>query len=235
MKQNMKDNIIWIIFAGMGALFLVIGIFISANTLNYKNAIDTTGTITSISTSHDSNGDSKHEVYVSYMANGRFYESRLNSYASNFYQGKQLDIYYDKYDPSKIGVKSLDLLCLIFPGIGLIFFIIGSSALVLKRKKNSLEKRLKSMGNAVYAKYTETIINTSYTVNGKSPYNIICEWINPADNQKYIFKSKNIWFNPENTLMERGIVQIPVYIDPNNVKKYYVDVDFILSGVNDLS
>lgn len=41
--------------------------------------------------------------------------------------------------------------------------------------------------------YVETIVNSSYRVNGRHPYRIICEWNNPLDSKKYIFKSKNIW------------------------------------------
>ena len=235
MKKSIKENLVWLIFAGIGLIFTIVGIFVSINIFNYENKIDTTGTITRITTSRDSDGDTSHIVYVSYNVRGSYYESKLNSYSSTFYEGKTIDIYYDQNDPNKIGVKSLDLVFLIFPGIGLLFLVIGSSGLIIMKKKSSLEKRLKISGTTIYATYVETVMNTSYRVNGRSPYNIICEWINPADNQKYIFKSKNIWYNPSNTIAERNIQQFPVYIDPNNMKKYAVDVDAILENVVDLS
>ena len=53
--------------------------------------------------------------------------------------------------------------------------------------------------------------------------NIITDTIN--DSKKYIFKSKNIWINPENTIIERNIKQFPVYINRNDIKKYFVDID----------
>ena len=235
MKQNIKENLVWIIFASIGLIFTIVGIFISTNIFNYENKIDTVGTITRITSSRDSDEDTSHTVYVSYNVRGKAYESKLNSYSSSFYEGKTIDIYYDQTDPNKIGIKSLDLVFLIFPGMGLLFLVIGSSGLIVNKKKNSLEKRLKISGTAIYATYVETIMNTSFQVNGRSPYNIICEWNNPADNQKYIFKSKNIWYNPENTIAERNIQQFPVYIDPNNMKKYAVDIDAILENIVDLS
>ncbi|MDE5631157.1 MAG: DUF3592 domain-containing protein, partial [Bacilli bacterium] len=210
-------------------------IIISINIFNYDNAVDTIGTITSISTSHKSNGDTSHIVYVTYNVDGNAYESRLNSYSSSFYEGKTIDIYYDQNNPHKIGVKSMDLVFLVFPAVGLIFLVIGGSVLIVKKKKSNLEKRLKENGTAIYATYVETIMDTSLKVNGKSPYNIICEWSDPSNNQKYIFKSKNIWFNPENTIAERNIQQFPVYIDPSNIKKYAVDVESLLENVVDLS
>ena len=66
-----------------------------------------------------------------------------------------------------------------------------------------------------------------YRVNGRHPYRIICEWSNPLDNKKYIFKSKNIWINPEDIIIERDIQQFPVYINRDNMKKYVVDIDIL--------
>lgn len=235
MKKNLKEYIIWLIFGLLGLIFLVIGVFISFNTFNYSNKVDISGVISRIETKRDSDGDTDLDVYVSYRVNGTSYESRLNGYSSSYYEGKTIEIYYDKDDPNKIGNKSLDLVFLVFPGIGLIFFLIGGTGLFLKAKRGSQTKKLKINGTVVYATYTETVYNSSYQVNGRSPYNIICEWNNPTDGNKYIFKSDNIWVNPENIIKEKNIETIPVYIDPNNLKKYYVDVDSILNDVVDLS
>lgn len=234
-KYNSTERIVWLGFSIIGLIFLIVGIFISFNTFNYSNKVDISGVISRIETRRDSDGDTDHDVYVSYRINGTSYESRLNGYSSSYYEGKTIEIYYDKDDPNKIGNKSLDLVFLVFPGIGLLFFLIGGTGLLVKAKRGSLAKKLKINGTVVYATYTETVYNSSYHVNGKSPYNIICVWDNPADGNKYIFKSDNIWVNPENIIMEKNIQTIPVYIDPNNLKKYYVDVDSILNNVVDLS
>ena len=233
MKENKVENLIWIIFAIVGAIFVIIGLTVMKNKLNYENKVDTKGTITEILSYRDSTGDEEHEVYVSYTVGGRRYRAKLNGYSSSFYEGKEIKIYYDKDNPSKIGVKSLDLLFLIFPGIGLIFLIIGGTGILVKINKRKLEKRLKENGELIYANYVETVLNTSYRVNGKCPYNIICEWNNPLDNNKYIFKSKNIWINPENIIKEKNIKQFPVYID-NNKKKYTIDIEFLTKNIVDL-
>ena len=86
--------------------------------------------------------------------------------------------------------------------------------------------RLKENGLLIYANYIEAVLNTSYIVNGKSPYKIICEWVNPTGGNKYTFKSKNIWTNPENIIKERGIKQFPVFF--NNEKNYLVDTEFLI-------
>ena len=228
MKQEKSEYLLWGIFFTIGLIFVIIGSIICLNIFNYKNKIDTNGTITHITSDRDyDNENIDHDVYVKYTVNDREYESRLNSYSSSFYEGKQIKIYYDKNNPNLIGVKSLDLLFLIFPGIGLIFFIIGATGLIIKIKKNISGNKLKETGNRIDAKYIETTLNTTYSINGKSPYNIICEWINPTDSKTYTFKSKNLWYDPEDIIYRKKITTFPVYVDMNNIKKYIVDTDIL--------
>ena len=235
MKENKLENLIWIIFASIGAIFVIVGLVVSVNIFNYENKVDTVGTITEISSYYSNNKHNRnYEVYVSYTVDGKEYESTLNSYSSSFYKGKEIDIYYDKDNPSKIGVKSLDLVFLIFPGLGLIFLIVGGIGILVKINKRKSEKNLKENGKLIYANYVETVLNTSYRVNRKYPYNIICEWDNALDSKKYIFKSKNIWINPENIIKEKDIKQFPVYIDNNNKKNYVIDIDILTKNIVDL-
>ena len=235
MKENKIENLVFIMFASIGAIFFIIGLVALGNIFNYENKVDTVGTITEISSYYSNNKhDKNYEVYVSYIVDGREYNSKLNGYSSSFYKGKEIDIYYDKDDPSKIGKKSLDSLFWIFPGMGLIFLIIGGTGILVKFNKRKSEKNLKETGELIYASYVETVLNTSYRVNGRCPYNIICEWNNPLDNKKYIFKSKNIWRNPEHIIEENNIKQFPVYIDNNNKKKYTIDIDILTNDIVDL-
>ena len=226
MKDNKKETLMWTIFAIIGTIFVAVGLILFGSVFNSANKVETTGIITRISLSGSSENES-YKVYVSYVVKGDEYESILNGYSSSFYEGKEVEIYYDKDNPNKIGMKSLDLLILIVPGIGLIFLIIGGTGILLKVSKKKLENRLKKDGKLIYADYDETIINTSYSINGRHPYKIICEWINPVDNEEYMFKSRNIWINPEDIIEERNIKQFPVYIDKNNKKKYVVDIDIL--------
>ena len=226
MKDNKKETLMWTIFAIIGTIFVAVGLILFGSVFNSANKVETTGIITRISLSGSSENES-YKVYVSYVVKGDEYESILNGYSSSFYEGKEVEIYYDKDNPNKIGMKSLDLLILIVPGIGLIFLIIGGTGILLKVSKKKLENRLKKDGKLIYADYDETIINTSYSINRRHPYKIICEWINPVDNEEYMFKSRNIWINPEDIIEERNIKQFPVYIDKNNKKKYVVDIDIL--------
>ena len=75
MKGNKTEKLVWSIFAVIGAVFFVIGIFICILMFNTKGKIETTGVITEITSYRDSDGDRRHNVYVAYEVDGREYES----------------------------------------------------------------------------------------------------------------------------------------------------------------
>ena len=233
--MSKKENLVWIIFCVVGIIFFIIGISIFFSAIDKQDRVETIGIITQIERYKDIDGDTRHTVFVSYNVNGIEYESKLNGYSSSFYKGKEIEIYYDKNNPRKIGSASLDLLFLIFPGIGLVFAIIGGAGIFNRIRKNKIQNQLKENGDIVYANYIETVLNRGYSVNGRHPYNIICEWNNTIDNKKYTFKSDNIWTNPESIIQERNIKMFPVYINREKIKDYLVDIEQITKNVVDLS
>ena len=78
---------------------------------------------------------------VKYIVNGKTYIKKYNVYASSYYEGKQIKIYYDKNDPSDSFIANIRYLWLIFPGVGVI--LLATSGIVLwgyyfKYKKDSV-------------------------------------------------------------------------------------------------
>lgn len=228
MKENKLENLIWIVFTCIGTISLIIGLVIVSNVFNYKNKVETTGIITEISRNRNyTKYRNKYKVFVSYTVEGKEYESILKIHYPNFYEGKEIEIYYDKNDPTKLGMKSSDLILIIFPLFGLVFFIIGVIGIFVKTNNKKLEKKLKENGKLIYADYVKTVLNEAFSVNKKHPYNIICEWNNPEDNEKYTFKSKNMWINPEKLIEEKNIKTLPVYINLENKNQYFIDIDIL--------
>lgn len=227
MKRSKLEHLVWIIFGVLGLTFLVVSnILIRMNFISKENIVKTHATIINISDNQ--------EVYVSYLVNSEMYTNKLSSYSSSYHIGKEITIYYDKNDPAKIIDNSIIVLIGVFGGIGLIFIIVAGIIIAFKINRSKVIKWLKESGNIVNASYTSIELNTNYTINGRHPYNIICEWYNSSDNKKYIFKSENIWFDPSRTITERNIKTFPVYINPNKIKQYYMDVDMILANIVDL-
>lgn len=111
MKENKVENLIWIIFAIIGAILVVIGFILFGSVFNYTNKIETTGIITEIWSSRDSDNNRNHKVYVSYIAEGNEYESTLNGYSSSFYEGKKIEIFcwYRYFDRVKLKGNSAEI------------------------------------------------------------------------------------------------------------------------------
>lgn len=105
-------------------------------------------------------------------------------------------------------------------GFGAIFAIIGASLLLSVILKAVRRKRLIANGDQLTGTIVAVNLNMSVTVNGYHPYRADCEVFDPISGERYLYRS-------ENTMEDiSGLVgmSVIVYADPNNRKKYYVDV-----------
>lgn len=109
--------------------------------------------------------------------------------------------------------------------MGFVFFAIGFIPFLIMMRKNRIKKKLLQNGRLIQAKVTSVDYNTTLSVNGQSPFIIRCQWSDPLMNdQVYLYKSNNIWFNPSDFIHGDTIA---VYIDQDNPKRYYVDLSFL--------
>lgn len=208
------ERFVFIFFIAIGLLFLGLGIYFLSAETSKKDRVYTDATITDI--------DSDNNVTVTYNVSGNTYTKRINFYTSSYYEGKVIKVYYTKNNPSKVDVDEMGVLNLTFIGMGIIFFIIGLIPLTIKIIKNKHKQKLLNSGIVVNARFKEIIENTMYSVNGAHPYKIVCEY--EYNGKIYIFKSENIWNDPYNVINERRIECFKVYVNPNNMNKYYVDI-----------
>ena len=77
-------------------------------------------------------------------------------------------------------------------------------------------------GMKIRTKFIEVNRNMSVSVGGRNPYRILTHY--KKGDEMYEFKSENIWFNPA-THIDRE--EIDVWVDPQNMKKYYMDISFL--------
>lgn len=221
---NKRINRLYIVFLLIGIIITSIGLYTSVKTLDSSNKVDTIGTITSIvRTSSDTPN-----VYVTYDVDGRSYTSVINGYSSSFYEGKKIDIYYMKNDPNTIGSKKLELLLLLILFMGLIFLLIGGINIfkVISNKKK--KDRLIKTGTKIEATYVETTTNFHVNVLGRNPSNIICEYDDPVSNNTYKFKSEKLWYDPSLYISDCEIETFTVYVNKDNMKDYYVDIEELI-------
>lgn len=233
MKPEKIINILWAIFITIGTIFIVVGIvlFVAFSDSSDDKA-ETTAIITDIVYRGRSGRDKNYDVIVDYEIDGEKYTSRLNAYSSSFYEGKEIQISYDINNPHRVYAEfDYAMFMLIFSGIGSVFFIIGAVGLIEGKVKLNRVKDLRNNGEVIYADYLEISVNPHIRVNYRCPFVIVCEWKNPTNGERYLFRSENIWEDPEYIIKEKDIRKFPVYVKPDCYKKYVMDIDEIKNEI----
>lgn len=104
--------------------------------------------------------------------------------------------------------------------IGIILFLIN----VFTSWKKKRAKKLRQEGNYIYTTFKTVEAVLKIEENGRHPYQIISSWYNQKNKKEYIFKSKYLWVNPTEYIIDQTI---SVLIDSKNIKKYVMDVSFL--------
>jgi hypothetical protein len=108
----------------------------------------------------------------------------------------------------------------IFVCMGGLFAIIGTVVLVLLARSYFKPWRLRNHGKLVYAQITDVSVQSNLSVNGKHPWAVTCEWEDPDTHLTHIFTTNTMTLPGESATSE-----YPVYMDPANPKKYFVDLE----------
>lgn len=218
----------------VSSLFLVIGIgmliaalVVRSNNEEFKSHADLVDAeIVDMTASHDNV-----RVLIAYEYDGKSYgPAVLNGYSSSMYVGGTVEIYVDRENPSDFswgsGIAQTVLLIL-----GLVFAGIGGGIFLVRAISGSNAKRLVKEGDKLVGKVEGVSQNTAVFINGQHPWVVTCVWTK-SNGEIYRFKSKNIYTDPMDTF--RPGDDIIIYVDRNNMKKYYVDVDQKMSKIHDM-
>ena len=222
---------VFFIFTIIGILMLAGAAFLSNSTYQFiQQAAIQTGTVVAIEQSESKDSYVYHPVVKFVTADNQAikFRSSIGSNPPSYRIGESVDVIYIPAEPHKAKINSFMSLWfveIIVAGIGSIFFLIGAIPLFIIRLGKNTRKRLRDTGDRILAMLDRVELNTSFKVNGRNPYRIICQWKDPmAPSKVYIFYSENIWFNPQPHINQK---EIAVYIDRNNPRKYYVDISFL--------
>lgn len=153
--------------------------------------------------------------------------SKLGSGTPTYSVGEQVEVLYDEDKPEAAKINSFLSLyfgSMILGIIGGMFCFIMVSTHLFKGLGKKKEAYLLQQGRPIQAKVQGVEKNTSLEMNGRNPYRIIAHWHNASSNEVHVFKSKNIWFNPEDYIDRE---EVTVYLDKSNAKKYHMDISFL--------
>jgi hypothetical protein len=217
----------------MGALIgAIISIFTTKEFI--ANSILTKGEIIEIVTEKSTDSDG-HTSYSDYPVI-RFKDQKENtiefqassSVSSNTSVGQISDVRYLQENPrnAKMANSFMDIwfLTVIFGIFGVAFTGLGVPFFWLGIKYQLNEKMSLSYSKEIEVPIKSISQNRSITVNGRSPFQIEAQWLNPDTNEIHIFKSKNFWYDPSEYLKKDTIL---IKADPANLKKYWMDVSFL--------
>jgi len=235
-KENRFLSLFVIIFGIVGIGMLIGGGFLLTGALHLSSVgIRTDGSVTQIvrQTSSSSNGGSSmtfHPVVAFVTASGQqeSFESSSGSSISYYSVGDKVTVLYDPAHPDNASIDSWTELWLaptIVLFMGSVFFLVGIGFFIFIARKRATNEWLEKNGTPIEAKFTRAGLNTSVTYNGKSPYVIYAQWLNPADNKMYEFKSDDLGYDPTEFIPQGK--PISVLIDPKDPAKYRVDISFL--------
>lgn len=239
MKHDKVLKVLEIVFCIIGLVMLGVGIIIFFSGIKKKNTYKTIeAVISEIESYRDVEGDVFHRVYVTYRipGTGELHETEIGYYSSFMSEGDTIEVMYNPENPKKIVVlNGYWISAGIFAFIGVIFGGLGGAFFLKEVKKYLKQRKLLADGQYIMARIDSVKYNRSYSLNGRHPYNIICNFHDDYKDLTYIYKSDNIWFDPAEIISSRGIEEIKVYIDRNNPKHYYVDTSVLEDKVLDLT
>lgn len=220
-------NIVSGLFLAIGVIMLVVAYVVHSNYEDFKSHADLVE-----AKIVDMSGTSQNpKVMIVYEYGDETYgPALLGGYSSSMYVGGTVEVYVDRENPSDFswgsGIAQTILLIL-----GLVFAGIGGGIFLVRAISGSGAKRLVKEGDKLVGKVEGVSQNTAVFINGQHPWVVTCVWTK-SNGEIYRFKSKNIYTDPMDSF--RPGDDIIIYVDRNNMKKYYVDVDQKMSKIHDM-
>ena len=229
--MNTLLNLFGVIFSIIGLGLLAVGGYLLFDSRSFlSDAAATSGTVISLVES-DEGG---YAPIVSFVTgDGESLVLRSNAYSEGWKdrQGDIVKVLYDPADTKKAKIDSLFQLwgaTLIVSGVGVVFSGVGLGIFGYRVVARRGRQWLLSHSRLIITDFKGIELNERVSLrrgsNVQHPFRIISEWYDSSLGQLCRFESENLWFNPEDHISSDPI---QVYIDPNNPRKYYMDVSFL--------
>lgn len=230
-QPNKKKGFLKWMFVGLfgfvGTVFIIAAVIIHwQDEKFYKTAQPVTAVITDFQRTRTRPGKPMNTVTViEYTINEKKISNTLGYYSSPMRHGDSITVYYNPQNPLEIKSKSGGVMFFIlFLAMGIVFVAISLGFYSYMRCSKRKMQWLKQHGECLQAEIIDIDTNGSISVNGSHPLIVTCRLRMP-DGSEQIFKNTQVW-RRKYELPESGTV--PVYVDKNNPKRYYVDVDTVI-------
>lgn len=157
----------------------------------------------------------------------RSFVSNTGTSPPSYEVGAQVPVVYDPNNPSHAEIRgsAVWLGTGIFTLFAFLFLGAGWGWLFWEERHKRLMKWLRANGKHIQAQFTKVELNTSVEVQDESPSRIVCQWSDPETHRVHVFKSENLWVDPEPYV--KGRDHIEVIVDPRRLQRYFVDTSFV--------
>lgn len=223
-------NIVKYGFAAIGAAMLVGALAMAQNTRAFlADATHARGTVIDLEPRRSSDSLTYAPVIEFVTADQQLVSFATNHSSSHPSEaiGDPVEVVYaaDRPEDARlVGFFALWGGVLICGGLGALFLLIGGSVIVYGQLAGRKQKHLREHGRRIDTRLQSVERNTALLVNGRHPFQLVTQWLDPATNQVRVFRSNNIWFDPSDYV---GDDEVPVYVDPKDPGRYLVDLSFL--------
>ncbi|WP_018915928.1 DUF3592 domain-containing protein [Vreelandella zhanjiangensis] len=216
------------LIVGLGLLIAAFYLYQSSSSF-LDGAVTTEGTVIELVRSRSEDSITYRPVVQFTSQNNSTIEflSTTGSNPPSYSPGQRVEVMYDPSNPVDAKLKSFFSLWgapLIVGGLGALFFLTGIAGFFVPGLHTRSYKALKDNGLRIDTQYQGVERNSVLSVNGKHPYQVITQWLNPSTMQVHVFKSQNIWFDPSPYI---NTDTIAVFIEQNDPQKYHMDIEFL--------
>lgn len=213
---------------GIGALAVALWLYRDTSTF-LTEATRAVGTVVDLVRSESSDSTTYKPVvrFIDRTGEEIEFTSSTGSNPPSYSRGEQVEVLYLPSQPQKArihGFFSLWGLPLIFGGLGALFFAIGAGLSLVGALKARRTEYLKKHGTPIETEFQSVVLNQALSVNGRHPFRVLTQWLNPSTSKVHVFESNDLWFDPSDYITDK---RIRVFIDRNNPKRYYVDLSFL--------
>ena len=195
-----------------------------------------TGEVIGYQSSRGKKGASMHAPKVRFsvpLAEGGQGESfeiigSVRSNSRGYDLGDSVPVMYLPDDPQSARIKSfleqwfailiVSMFALIFNGIWVAFAVNA----VFKWR---LQAWLEQHGQTIQADVSQILRNSTFQVNGRSPWRVSAHWTHPRTGTTHILSSEHLWQDPTMAMRDRR--QVGVRIDANDPRRHRMDLSFL--------
>jgi hypothetical protein len=134
------------------------------------------------------------------------------------------------YDPADPGSPRIDgfldlwLVPVILGGLGATFFSVGGGIMLVGAIRRRRREWLSRNGTRIETTFQRVEVNEALSLNGRHPFRVVSQWLDPATGEVHVFESANLWFDPTEYVRDP---RITVIIERGNPRRYAVDLSFL--------